>query len=144
MTTARSASSILLIEDDDIAVYLTLKVIKSCGFTSEVDVVPNGNEAMAYLTCQGTYEGRQSGNPSLILLDLKLPDLSGFDVLKQIRTTPSLSSIPVFILSASKTDEDIYRSNLLGISKYLIKPLDIEEFAPEAIKVMNSTKGAVH
>ncbi|WP_334187672.1 response regulator [Noviherbaspirillum sp.] len=133
------ANHVLLIEDDEIAVYLTLKMLKASGFAAEIDVVHDGMEALAYLTRHGLYGNRLSGNPSLILLDLKLPDLDGFEVLKQIRTNPVLSTIPVFILSASNTEEDIYRSNLLGISKYLIKPLDVNEFGQEAAKVLSSS-----
>jgi CheY-like chemotaxis protein len=133
---------LLLIEDDEAAAYLTLKVFKACGFNAWIDVVQDGIEAMRYLSCQGPYADRQSGNPSLILLDLKLPNLDGFEVLKQIRTTPSLSSIPVFILSASGADEDINRSNLLGISKYIVKPLDMHEFCPEAKKVFGPPKAS--
>ncbi|HEV2609957.1 MAG TPA: response regulator [Noviherbaspirillum sp.] len=135
---------LLLIEDDEIAVYLTLKMLRASGFSAEIDVVHDGMEAIAYLTCHGLYENRLSGNPSLILLDLKLPDLDGFEVLKQIRTNPVLSTIPVFILSASNTDEDMYRSNLLGISKYLIKPLDVIEFRQEAAKVLSFTTPSLH
>ena len=137
-------SHLLLIEDDDTAAYLTLKVLKSCGFTAQIDVVRDGIEAMEYLNCQGRYADRQPQNPSLILLDLKLPNLDGFEVLKQIRTTPNLSAIPVFILSASKTDEDIYRSNLLGITKYLVKPLNMHEFEPVASKLFFHTDSRVH
>lgn len=130
-------SQLLLIEDDESAAYVTLKRLKAAGFTVAVDVVRDGLEAIDYLTRQGSYRNRTSGNPSLILLDLKLPELDGFEVLKLIRTNPALSAIPVFILSASNTEEDKYRSALLGVSKYLVKPLDMHEFGLEATKVFN-------
>ncbi|WP_151638773.1 response regulator [Noviherbaspirillum aerium] len=117
------AAQLLLIEDDEVAAYLTLKLLKSCGFGAEVDIVRDGVEAMEYLACEGRYTERKTGNPSLILLDLKLPHLDGFEVLKQVRTDPKFSSIPIFILSASASDEDIHRSSLLGVSKYIVKPL---------------------
>lgn len=128
---------LLLIEDDEAAAYLTLKLLKRCGFAADVHVVQDGLEAIDYLTCQGKYVGRQTGNPALILLDLKLPNLDGFEVLKQIRTLPPLFDIPVFILSASKSEEDKYRSNLLGVSKYIVKPLIADEFVPEVSKVLS-------
>lgn len=128
---------LLLIEDDEAAAYLTLKLLKRCGFVADVHVVRDGLEAMDYLTCQGEYVGRQTGNPALILLDLKLPNLDGFEVLKQIRTLPPLFDIPVFILSASKSEEDKYRSNLLGVSKYIVKPLIADDFVPEVSKVLS-------
>lgn len=131
---------LLLIEDDEAAAYLTLKLLKECGFTAEVRVVQDGLEAIDYLTCQGKYADRQTGNPALILLDLKLPNLDGFEVLKQVRTLPPLFDIPVFILSASKSDEDVYRSNLLGASKYIVKPLIADEFIPDVNKVLSSER----
>lgn len=130
------ASQLLLIEDDEAAAYLTLKLLKSCGFIADVDVVQDGIEAMQYLTCEGKYAARTTGNPSLMLLDLKLPHLDGFEVLKQVRTNPSLSGIPIFILSASANYEDIHRSNLLGISKYIVKPLKAEDFIPDMRKAL--------
>lgn len=104
----------------------------------DLHVVPDGMDALDYLACTGRYTGRQTGNPALIILDLKLPDVDGFEVLKYIRSAPALFDIPVFILSASRTEEDIYRSTLLGISKYQVKPLAMSEFAPAVDKVLNS------
>jgi CheY-like chemotaxis protein len=127
-------SHLLLIEDDEVAIYVTCKMLNAAGF-SAIDVVRDGLEALAYLTCEGHYADRQTGNPSLILLDLKLPDLDGFEVCKRIRSNPALSVIPIFILSASNTDEDLCRSALLGISKYLTKPLDMQEFKEEAANI---------
>jgi CheY-like chemotaxis protein len=129
---------LLLIEDDETAIYVTQKLLKQCGFTAQIDVVRNGNEALEYLACEGPFAERATGNPSLIVLDLKLPELDGFEVLKHIRSTPKLSEIPVFILSASKSEEDIYRSNLLGISRYMVKPLSVAEFSPEVNKFMDA------
>lgn len=137
-------SHLLLIEDDEGAAYVTLKRLKAAGFTVGVDVVRDGMEAIDYLTCQGSYKNRTSSNPSLILLDLKLPELDGFEVLKLIRTNPALSTIPVFILSASDTEEYKYRSALLGVSKYLVKPLDMHEFELEATKVFSPPNPFIH
>ncbi|WP_228526995.1 response regulator [Noviherbaspirillum soli] len=131
---------LLLIEDDHIASYVTQKVLKQCGFAGPIDVVQDGQEALEYLACEGRYAKRATGNPSLIVLDLKLPNTDGFEVLKHIRSTPMLVEIPVFILSASRSQEDVYRSNLLGISKYLVKPLSVSEFSPEVIKIMAGSK----
>ena len=138
MYDARMTSRLLLIEDDEIAVYVTCKRLHASGFTEPVDVVRNAAEAMAYLNCEEQFEDRRDGNPSLILLDLKLPDLDGFELFKRIRSNPALSVIPIFILSASSADEDVCRSALLGVSKYLTKPLDVAEFREEAAKVFSA------
>ncbi|MBK4735868.1 response regulator [Noviherbaspirillum pedocola] len=132
---------LLLIEDDETAAYVTQRRLIHCGFTMDLHVVSDGKEALDYLACAGRYTGRQTGNPALIVLDLKLPDVDGFEVLKYIRSAPALFDIPVFILSASRTEEDIYRSTLLGISKYLVKPLAMSEFTPAVDKVLNPGAG---
>ena len=131
---------LLLIEDGDTAMYVTQKLLRQSGFHAQIDTVQDGKEALAYLAGEGPYAERETGNPSLIVLDLKMPQLDGFEVLKHIRSTPKLSKIPVFILSASESEEDIYRSNLLGISKYMVKPLAVSTFRPEVDKVLNATK----
>jgi CheY-like chemotaxis protein len=128
-------SPLLLIEDDEVAVYVTCKMLKASGFPAEIDVVRDGLEALDFLTCEGQYADRKTGNPSLVLLDLKLPNLGGFELLNRIRSNPALSVIPVFILSVSNSDEDMCRSALLGISKYLTKPLDMQEFQEGAAKI---------
>jgi CheY-like chemotaxis protein len=133
-------SRLLLIEDDEVAVYVTCALLKSSGFSAPIDVVGDGLEALAYLTCEGYYADRQTGNPSLILLDLNLPGIDGFELFKQVRSNPTLSSIPVFILSASSTDEDMYRSVLLGVSKYLTKPLDMQEFREGTTEIFSSPR----
>ncbi|WP_267253715.1 response regulator [Noviherbaspirillum soli] len=67
---------------------------------------------------------------------MKMPNLDGFEVLKHIRSTPKLSGIPVVILSASETREDVYRGHLLGISRYMVKPLNVADFTLEINKVL--------
>jgi CheY-like chemotaxis protein len=129
-------SRLLLIEDDEVAAYVTCKLLRQCGFVTEINVVKDGREALDYLSCEGRYAHRSPENPSLIVLDLKMPNLDGFEVLKHIRSTPKLSGIPVFILSASETKEDVCRSHLLGISRYMVKPLDVAEFTPEVTRVL--------
>lgn len=128
-------SHLLLIEDDEVSIYMTRKLLAAAGFSAPIDVVRDGLEALDYLNCEGYYDDRLTGNPSLILLDLKLPDLDGFELFKRIRSNPTLSVIPIFILSASSTDGDMYRSALLGVSTYLTKPLDVQEFQEGAAKI---------
>jgi DNA-binding response OmpR family regulator len=131
-------SHLLLIEDDEVAAYVTCGLLKASGFSVPVDVVRDGMEALAYLNCEASYADRNTGNPLLILLDLKLPDLDGFELFKRIRSNPVLSVIPIFILSASSADEDVCRGALLGVSKYLTKPLNMQEFRAEAAKIVNA------
>lgn len=69
--------------------------------------------------------------PALILLDLKLPKISGIEVLEKVRNTPELSSIPVIILTASNLEQDWERTHALGISRYIVKPMDFQVFVTE-------------
>lgn len=126
---------LLLIEDDELSIYTTCKLLADSGFCTSIDVVRDGREAMSYLSCEVQYAGRKTGNPALILLDLKLPDYDGLELFKSIRSHPSFALIPVFILSASRSEEDMYRSALLGVAKFLTKPLDALTFDQEAGRV---------
>ena len=133
-------SHVLLIEDDEAAAYATARTLLSSGMAEHVEIVPDGLAALDYLLCEGSHAARRSGNPSLILLDLKLPHLDGFELLKLIRSRPHLSTIPVFILSASDADENVHRSRLLGGASYLVKPFDVAAFGRAADALSNTSR----
>ena len=78
--------------------------------------------------CREQYTAREVGNPAVVLLDLKLPKIDGLEVLKEIRNTPGLRSIPVVMLTSSKEEQDLLRSYELGVNAYVVKPVDFEEF----------------
>jgi len=91
-------------------------------------VARDGAEALDYLHRRGEFDGRQLGNPAVILLDLKLPKVDGLEVLKEIRTTADLRSVPVVMLTSSKEEQDVIRSYELGVNAYVVKPVDFNEF----------------
>jgi CheY-like chemotaxis protein len=98
----------------------------------DVDVrhVRDGEEALEYLMQRGRYANPDDApRPTLLLLDLRLPKQDGFEVLEQIKSTPSLSEIPTVILSTSHRDSDIERAYELDANSYLVKPLDFDKFA---------------
>lgn len=128
---------ILLVEDDLNDVELTLSALAENNLANQVDVVNDGVEALGYLFYQGNFTNRKSGDPVVILLDLKLPKIDGLAVLKQIKKEPTLQMIPVVILTSSNEDNDILRGYKLGANAYVVKPVEFTSFV-NAIKQLGS------
>lgn len=126
-------SKILLVEDDPNDVELTLSALARNRLANEVVVVRDGQEALDYLFCQGGYASREDHNPPVVLLDLKLPKVSGMEVLERIKTDPSLRTVPVVVLTSSREERDLIKSYNLGTNAYVVKPVDFQEFI-EAVK----------
>ena len=119
---------ILLVEDNPHDLELTLIALEKSQLANEVVIARDGAEALDYLFCRGEHGNRQIGNPTVVLLDLKLPKVDGLEVLKEVRATPHLKSIPVVMLTSSKEEQDLLRSYELGVNAYVVKPVDFEEF----------------
>jgi CheY-like chemotaxis protein len=120
---------ILLVEDNPDDEALTIRAFKKNGIQNPIDVVRDGQEAIDYLYCQGAHVGRDARiHPILILLDIKLPKLSGIEVLRQIRGHDSTRLIPVVILTTSKEEDDLVKSYSLGANSYIRKPVDFTRF----------------
>jgi CheY-like chemotaxis protein len=120
---------ILLVEDNPDDEELTLMALKDAGVQNVVHVARDGAEALAYLF--GSEEGESSERqplPTLILLDLMLPKVNGFEVLEKIRETERTKYIPVVILTSSDADADVARSYQLGVNSYVRKPVEFSEF----------------
>ena len=125
---------ILLVEDNPDDEELTRRALKDANIANEIVVVGSGIEALDYLSGTGAYADRDlSRLPQLILLDLKLPKLSGLQVLERLRTDPRTKLIPVVILTTSSEEEDVLASYQLGANSYVRKPVDFDEFT-EAIR----------
>jgi CheY-like chemotaxis protein len=119
---------ILLVEDNPHDLELTLIALEKSQLANEVIIARDGAEALDYLRAEGPYQGRQAGNPTVVLLDLKLPKVDGLEVLKAIRNTPALKSVPVVMLTSSKEEQDLLRSYELGVNAYVVKPVDFKVF----------------
>ena len=119
---------ILLVEDNPHDLELTLVALSRSQLANEVVVVRDGAEALDYLMRRGGFAGRPSGNPAVVLLDLKLPKVDGLEVLKEIRTSAQLKSMPVVMLTSSKEEQDLVRSYELGVNAYVVKPVDFADF----------------
>jgi CheY-like chemotaxis protein len=125
--------SILLVEDDPNDIELTLGSLEEYNLANEVLVARDGAEALDYLYRRGKFADYPSGNPAVILLDLKLPKVDGFELLKTIRSDDKLKLIPVTILTSSQEDNDLIQSYKLGVNAYIVKPVDFHQFT-DAIK----------
>ena len=119
---------ILLVEDNPNDLELTLIALEKSQLANEVIVVRDGAEALDYLHARGQFEGRSAGNPAVVLLDLKLPKVDGIEVLRAVRASQALRSIPVVMLTSSREEQDLVRSYELGVNAYVVKPVDFKEF----------------
>jgi CheY-like chemotaxis protein len=124
---------ILLVEDDPNDVELTLSALAENGLANEVVVARDGEQALDYLFRRGVYASREEGNPTLMLLDLKLPKVDGIEVLKRVKADPHLKTIPVVVLTSSREEQDLMRSYNSGTNAYVVKPVDFHEFV-EAVR----------
>ncbi|MEW6158886.1 MAG: response regulator [Verrucomicrobiota bacterium] len=123
-----SRGVILYAEDDPSDAILFQRAFKQAGVKSRVVVVPNGKTAIDYLNGNGLYADRaQHPLPCLVLLDLKMPAMSGLEVLQWIRGTPELSTLIVLMLTSSNQDSDIQRAYKHGANAYLVKPNRLED-----------------
>ncbi|MBI3653730.1 MAG: response regulator [Acidobacteria bacterium] len=129
----RELKHILLAEDNPNDIELTLTALEEHHLANEVVVTRDGAEALDYLYSRGEYAGRETGNPTVVLLDLKMPRVDGMEVLRQIKSDPALRLIPVVILTSSREERDVVESYQLGVNAYVVKPVDFHEFV-DAIK----------
>ena len=131
------SAHILLIDDNRMDVELTVDAFKEARVENKIQVAKNGQEGLDYLFGRGEYIDRQKYPlPHLILLDLKMPAIDGFEVLRQVKATPIIKRIPVIVLTSSKEEGDRALSYDIGANSYLVKPVSFQGFA-EVIKTIN-------
>jgi two-component system response regulator len=123
------AVEILLVEDNEHDVELTLRSLKKGNLTNRVHVARDGAEALDFLFARGPYAARDvSQRPRVVLLDLKMPRVDGLEVLRQLKENPLTRRIPVVVLTSSREEPDIERSYNLGANSYIVKPVGFESF----------------
>ena len=125
---------ILLVEDNPGDVRLTTEALAEAKVQNQLAVARDGVEALQYLRREGPFE--KVPRPDIILLDLNMPRMDGREVLEEIKKDPSLSAIPVVVLTTSEAEEDVLRSYQLHASCYITKPVDLEQF----LKVVRSVE----
>jgi two-component system response regulator len=125
---------ILLVEDNADDEALTMRALQKNNITNKIVVARDGVEALDFLFARGQHAGRDTGvQPAVILLDLKLPKLDGFEVLRELRSDNRTKLLPVVILTSSKEQQDIANGYGLGANSYVRKPVDFQQFV-EAVR----------
>jgi CheY-like chemotaxis protein len=118
--------SILLVEDNEGDIILTLEALKEAKIHNEINVVKDGDAALRYLNKEGQYQDAET--PDLILLDINLPKMDGIEVLTKIKSNESLMVIPVVMLTTSDSEKDIFHSYQSHANCYITKPVNFENF----------------
>lgn len=119
--------SILLVEDNPKDLELTLVALERSQLADKVHFVRDGEQALEYLFREGRYRDRPVGNPAIVLLDIKLPEVDGHEVLRRIRASASLKTIPVLILTSSQEQTDVVQSYKLRTNAYVVKPVEFKD-----------------
>jgi two-component system, response regulator len=137
-----SVKYILLVEDNPDDVILTKIAFKRGNVPNKLVVVGNGQEALDFLFHNGRFSNQGSQDkPGLILLDLKLPLVSGLDVLKQIKSNKNMASIPIVVLTCSLEEKDQSESYRLGANDYIRKPISLSDFVQIIKNIQNKWLG---
>jgi CheY-like chemotaxis protein len=134
---------ILIAEDSAKDLELTLAALAEYHLANEVVATRDGEEALDYLYRRGRFAERPNGHPGLVLLDLKMPKVSGLDVLRQVKSDESLKMIPVVMLTSSREDRDLAECYRLGVNAYVVKPVDFADFA-SAVKEVGAFWGLLN
>ncbi len=119
---------ILLVEDSPRDLELTLAALEKCQLANDIVVARDGEEALDYLYLRGPFAGRAEGDPTVVLLDLKLPKIDGLEVLQKVKGDPALRHVPIVMLTSSREEQDLVRSYELGVNAFVVKPVQFSEF----------------
>ena len=127
--------TILLVEDDPGHARLIEKNLRRANITNSIVIVPDGQQAVDYLFNEGTYAGQKNPAPLLVLLDLNLPILDGYQVLQKMKSDPRTQPIPVIILTTADDPREIMKCYELGCNVYVTKPVDYDQFSEAVTKL---------
>jgi|SRR5438552_15804637 len=122
------AVEILLVEDSDADAELIMRALRKASVVNRLVRVRDGVEAVEFVFRTGAFKERGAGNPRLILLDLKMPRMSGIDVLRRLKSDEGTKSIPVVVLTSSAEAQDVQESYKFGVNSYLVKPVAFADF----------------
>jgi CheY-like chemotaxis protein len=121
---------ILLVEDNPNDLELAIRALKRANVTERLQIARDGEEAVDFIFGSGPFAGRKiSDGPKLILLDLKLPKIDGFEVLRRIKGDQRTRMIPVVVLTTSKEQQDVVEGYKCGVNSYIVKPVNFDQFA---------------
>lgn len=119
---------ILLVDDNLNDIELALNALKRNNLGDNVVTARHGGEALDYLYRRGTFAGREGHDPVVVLLDLKMPKVDGFEVLQAIKADEKLKTTPIVMLTSSKEEADLINCYRLGVNAYVVKPVDFSKF----------------
>jgi two-component system, response regulator len=120
---------ILLVEDNPDDEFLVLRALRKHKVSNKIHIVRDGEEALDFLFCRGPYaSGECARNLRLVLLDLKLPKVSGLEVLAEVKQDPRTRHIPIVLLTSSTLQEEMLRAYVEGANSFLQKPVDFDQF----------------
>jgi two-component system response regulator len=123
------AVDILLVEDNPRDAELTIRALRKHNLANLLFTVEDGAEALDFIHCRGKYAARDGGQlPKVVLLDLKLPKVSGLEVLRALKQDEKTRAIPVVVVTSSREDPDIKTAYGLGANSYVVKPVDFDAF----------------
>jgi len=127
---------ILLVEDNPSDVELTLRALKKAKLANPIHVASDGEEALEFIFATGAYADRDpKQTPKVVLLDLKLPKISGLEILEKLRQDERTKPLPVVVLTSSREAPDVQRAYALGVNSYIVKPVDFDKFAEAVAEV---------
>ncbi|HEX8964697.1 MAG TPA: response regulator [Rhodocyclaceae bacterium] len=125
----RDDVDILLVEDTDSDAELAIRALRKRGLANKLVWLGDGAQALDFLFAEGEYSRRNAeSHPKVILLDLRLPKVSGIEVLRRIKADPRTRNIPVVVVTSSKEDTDLRECYALGVNSYISKPVEFDEF----------------
>ena len=124
-----SAVQILIVEDNPRDAEFTVRALRKNNLANDVVTARDGDEALDFLFCRGKYSKRSFSNPpKVVLLDLKLPKVSGLEVLRIVKKDARTKNIPIVIVSSSREEPDIKEAYDLGVNSYVVKPVNFDDF----------------
>lgn len=123
------AKNILVVDDDADDLQLTVRTLNQRAAATAVAAAHDGAQALDFLHRRGEFKKRPPGNPDLILLDLNMPKVDGFEVLRAVKADPVLRNIPIVVFTSSSRESDVSQGYQLGANAYVVKPMDYSQYA---------------
>lgn len=124
-----AAVEVLIVEDNPQDLELTLRALRRSHLANNIVTVGDGQEALDFLFARGAYSGRNEKDvPRVVFLDLKLPKVDGFEVLREMRNDPRTKTVPVVVITSSAEERDRMATYGIGANSYVVKPIDFDSF----------------
>lgn len=128
---------VLLVDDSPRDREMALDALQQYHLVNDIVTLRDGAEALDYLYRRNQFASRTTSDPSVILLDLKMPKVDGLEVLRQLKQDQTFKTIPIVVMTSSREEQDVIRSYELGVNAYVVKPLTFHEFT-DAVKILGA------